>query len=62
VSGAVLERGPRVVEQPTTGVFVGSKFYYIANSQYGRLDYRGGPLARQTGKAVLTAIRVIDLR
>jgi hypothetical protein len=62
VSGAVLERGPRVVEQPTTGVFVGSKFYYIANSQYGRLDDRGGPLGRQTGKPVLTAIRVIDLR
>ena len=60
-SGAVLERGPGVVEQPTTGVFVGSKFYYIANSQYERMDDRGGPPAPQKGKRLLTAIRVIDL-
>ena len=61
-SGAVLERGPGVVEQPTTGVFVGSKFYYIANSQYGRMNDRGGPPAPQKGRPVRTAIRVIDLR
>ena len=61
-SSAVLERGPGVVEQPTTGVFVGSKFYYVANSQYGRMPDRGGPPAPQKGKRVLTAIRVIDLR
>jgi hypothetical protein len=61
-SGAVLERGPGVVEQPTTGVFVGSKFYYIANSQYGRMPDRGGPPTPQKGKPVLTAIRVVDLR
>jgi hypothetical protein len=61
-SGTVLERGPRVVEEPTTGVFVGSKFYYVANSQYGRMPDRGGPPALQKGKPVLTAVRVIDLR
>jgi len=62
VSGAVLERGYPVVRQPTTGVIVGSRFYYIANSQYGRLDDRGGPLAPQAGTLVRTAVRVIELR
>lgn len=61
-SGAVLERGRPVVRQPTTGVIVGSRFYYIANSQYGRLDDRGRPRAPQTGAPVRTSIRVIDLR
>jgi hypothetical protein len=60
-SSAVLERGQPIVRQPTTGVIVGSRFYYIANSQYGRLDDRGGPLASQS-KPVRTAVRVIDLR
>ena len=62
VSGAVLERGQPVIRQPTTGVLVGSRFYYIANSQYGRLDDRGGPLAPQTGAPARTSVRVIDLR
>jgi hypothetical protein len=62
VSGAVLERGQPVVLQPTTGVIVGSRFYYIANSQYGRLDDRGAPLAPQTGVPVRTSVRVIELR
>ena len=61
-SSAVLERGPGVVEQPTTGVIVGSKFYYIANSQYGRMPDRGGPPAPQRGRPVLTAVRVIELQ
>jgi hypothetical protein len=61
-SGAVIERGQPVVHQPTTGVIVGSRFYYIANSQYGRLDDRGGPVAPQTGGPVRTVIRVIELR
>jgi hypothetical protein len=61
-SSAVLERGPGIVEQPTTGVLVGSKFYYIANSQYGRMPDRGGPPSPQKGKQVLTAIRVVELR
>lgn len=59
---AVLERGQPVVHQPTTGTIVGSRFYYIANSQYGRLDDRGGPLAPQPGTPVRTAVRVIELR
>jgi hypothetical protein len=62
VSGAVIERGYPVVQQPTTGVIVGSRFYYIANSQYGRLDDRDGPLAPQPGTPVRTAVRVIELR
>jgi len=60
-SSAVLERGQPVVNQPTTGVLVGSRFYYIANSQYGRLNDRS-QLAPQTGSPVRTAVRVIDLR
>jgi hypothetical protein len=60
-SSAVLERGPEVRE-PTTGVIVGDRFYYIANSQYGRLSDAGGPLAPQPGPPVRSAVRVIDLR
>ena len=62
VSGGVLERGQPVVNQPTTGVIVGSRFYYIANSQYGRLDDRGGPLAPQPGVPVRSSVRVIELQ
>jgi len=61
-SGAVIERGLPVVQQPTTGVLVGTRFYYIANSQYGRLDDRSGRLAPQTRPSTRTAVRVIDLR
>jgi len=61
-SGAVIERGLPVVQQPTTGVLVGPRFYYIANSQYGRLDDRSGRLAPQTRPPTRTAVRVIDLR
>jgi sugar lactone lactonase YvrE len=61
-AGGVLERGPTVVVQPTTGTIVGSRFYYIANSQYGRLDDRTSAVAPQKGAPVRTAIRVIELR
>ena len=61
-SGGVIERGQPVVVQPTTGAIVGSRFYYIANSQYGRLDNNTSAFAPQTGAPVRTAIRVIDLR
>jgi hypothetical protein len=61
-SGAVLERGRPVVIQPTTGTIVGSRFYYIANPQYGRLDNRTSALTPQTGTPVRTVIRVIPLR
>jgi len=61
-SGGVLERGPGVVREPTTGVIVGSRFYYVANAQYGRLDDRTSALAPQRGTPVRTAIRVIELR
>jgi len=61
VAGHVLERGLPVVQQPTTGTIVGMRFYYIANSQYGRLGDRGS-VEPQTGSPVRTAIRAIDLR
>ena len=61
-SGAVLERGHPVVVQPTTGTLVGSRFYYIANSQYGRLDNNSSKFSPQTGSPVHTAVRVIELR
>lgn len=60
-TGTVLERGLTIVNQPTTGTIVGTRFYYIANSQYGRLG-ESGTLERPTGAPLRTAIRVIDLR
>jgi sugar lactone lactonase YvrE len=61
-AGAVLERGHPVVVQPTTGTLVGSRFYYIANSQYGRLDNNSSRFSPPTGSPVRTAVRVIELR
>jgi sugar lactone lactonase YvrE len=58
---SVLERGLPVVQQPTTGTIVGSRFYYIANSQYGRLRDTG-PLEPLTGAPIRSAVRVIELR
>jgi len=60
-AAAVIERGQPVVVEPTTGVLVGSRFYYIANSQYGRLDERG-TLEPRKGPPTRTAVRVIELR
>jgi hypothetical protein len=60
-SGTVLERGQPVVRQPTTGTIIGTRFYYIANSQYGRLP-DAGPLKPQAGTPVRSAVRVIELR
>jgi hypothetical protein len=60
--GAVLERGRPIVVEPTTGTLVGSRFYYIANAQYGRLDNNTNAFTRQTGAPVRTAVRVIELR
>ena len=57
----VLERGEPVVLEPTTGVIVGDRFYYIANSQYGRLDNSTSALTPQSGTPVRTVVRVIDL-
>ena len=61
-AGAVLERGHPVVVQPTTGTLVDSLFYYIANSQYGRLDNNSNTFSPQTGSPVRTVVRVIELR
>ena len=60
VAGTVRERGLPVVHEPTTGTIVGTRFYYIANSQFGRLDDRN-VLAAQSGRPTHTVIRVIDL-
>ena len=61
-AGAVLERGHPIVVQPTTGTLVGSLFYYVANSQYGRLDNNSSKFSPQTGPPVRTVVRVIQLR
>ena len=61
-ASAVLERGHPIVVQPTTGTLVGSSFYYIANSQYGRLDNNSSKFSPQTGSPVRTVVRVIQLR
>lgn len=61
-SVTVLEHGRPVVNEPTTGVLVGNRFYYIANSQYGRLSNNGSALQPQTDRPVRTAVRVIELR
>jgi sugar lactone lactonase YvrE len=60
VAGAVRERGLPVVHEPTTGTIVGSRFFYIANSQFGRLDDHN-VLAPQSGSPKRTVIRVVDL-
>jgi len=60
--GAVLERGHPIVVQPTTGTLVDSRFYYIANSQYGRLDNNSSRFSPQTGSPVRTVVQVIQLR
>ena len=60
-SARVLERGPGIVEDPTTGVIVGTRFYYIANSQYSRLT-GAGALSPPSGAPRRTVIRVIDLQ
>ena len=61
-AGAVLERGHPIVIQPTTGTLVDSLFYYIANSQYGRLDNNTNGFSPQIGSPVRTVVRVIQLR
>ena len=58
-SAATIDRGQPVVHEPTTGVLVGSRFYYVANSQYGRLDERG--MLERRATPTRTAIRVIEL-
>lgn len=61
VDGDVRERGLPEVHEPTTGTIVGSRFYYIANSQFGRLDDHN-VLAPPSGKPARTVVRVVELR
>lgn len=37
----VLEKGHPMMDHPTTGVLVGSDFYYIANSQFEKISEQG---------------------
>jgi len=57
----VLERGDSGLRLPTTGAVVGTRFYYIANSQFDRLgdDDQLSP-ATETPPP-LTVVRVIEL-
>ena len=61
VAGDVRERGLPEIHEPTTGTIVGSRFYYIANSQFGRLDDHN-VLAPPRGPPARTVVRVIELR
>ena len=57
----VLERGDSMLRLPTTGAVVGTRLYYIANSQYDRLgaDNRLSPAA--VSPPPLTVVRVVEL-
>ncbi len=57
----VLERGDSILRLPTTGAVVGTRLYYIANSQFDRLgdDNRLSPAT--ASPPPLTVVRVIDL-
>jgi len=58
----VLERADSILRLPTTGAVVGTRFYYIANSQFDRLgdDNRLSPAT--ASPPPLTVVRVIDLQ
>src|SRR5438876_743630 len=57
----LLERGDSILQLPTTGAVVGTRLYYIANSQFDRLgdDNRLRPATQSPPR--LTVVRVIDL-
>jgi len=57
----VLERGDSILRLPTTGAVVGTRLYYIANSQFDRLgaDNRLSPAA--VSPPPLTVVRVVEL-
>jgi hypothetical protein len=57
----VLERSTSLLKLPTTGAIVGTRFFYIANSQIERLDDTGRLAPPGVTPAPLTVIRVIDL-
>jgi hypothetical protein len=60
VGADVLERAHEVLQIPTTGAIVGTRFYYIANSQANRLDSDNGLRPAPASPPPLTIVRVID--
>jgi hypothetical protein len=60
-AGDILERGRDLLQVPTTGAILGSQFFYIANSQAGRLTSDNTLSPAQSSPARLSTVRVIDL-
>jgi hypothetical protein len=60
-SADVLERSADLLNLPTTGAIVGTHFYYIANSQIGRLDDSERLAPAVSVPPPLSVIRVIDI-
>lgn len=61
VAAEVLERSRDLLRVPTTGAIVGTRFYYIANSQADRLDSDNRLSPATVSPAPLTVVRVIEL-
>jgi hypothetical protein len=60
VRSRTLERGSEILRLPTTGQVVGTRFYYIATSQYDRIDDHNR-IAPAPASLARSRIRVIDL-
>jgi hypothetical protein len=60
VQSRTLERGSEILRLPTTGQVVGTRFYYIATSQYDRIDDHNR-IAPAPASPAHSRIRVIDL-
>lgn len=58
----VLERSDSLLRLPTTGAIVGTRFYYIANSQFERLGNDNRLSRAMPSPPPLTTVRVIDLQ
>lgn len=56
----VLERGAAIMRLPTTGAIRGDRFFYVANSEYGRLG-RDGRVRPADGEPTRSTIRVVPL-
>jgi len=57
----VLERGDSMLRLPTTGAVVGTRLYYIANSQFDRLGDDNRLSRAAVSPPPLTVVRVIEL-
>ncbi len=58
----VLERSDSLLHVPTTGAIVGTRFYYIANSQFDRLGYDNRLSPAAGSLPPLTTVRMINLQ